>query len=135
MLVDFDVRRQQGMDFFTGESIIMNYGSDGLQLQCLTNMQLFISQDIKRWTGVLWITWVIVMFWTFILTAPIHCRGSSGDKKQTHLRMASEKMYWLSLFWTIPLNNQHKACVTFLNFNVYLDNFFFSSFMMQQFQN
>ncbi len=24
--VDFDVRRQQGMDFFTGGSIIMEYG-------------------------------------------------------------------------------------------------------------
>ncbi len=26
MSVDFDVREQQGMDFFTGGSIIMNYG-------------------------------------------------------------------------------------------------------------
>ncbi len=26
MSVDFEVRGQQGMDFFTGESIIMDYG-------------------------------------------------------------------------------------------------------------
>ncbi len=47
--------------------------------------------------------WVIVMFlsavWTLILTAPIHCRGSTGEqvmqcfispnlkKKQTHLHL------------------------------------------------
>ncbi len=47
----------------------------------LTNTQLFASQDINRWTGVVWI---IVMFlsavWTLILTAPIHCRGSIGEE-------------------------------------------------------
>ncbi len=46
----------------------------------LTNMQLFASQDVDWWTGVVWI---IVMFksavWTLILTAPIHCRGSIGQ--------------------------------------------------------
>ncbi len=40
MLVDIDVRGQQGMDFFTGGSIMMDYGlffifarSDGLKLK------------------------------------------------------------------------------------------------------
>ncbi len=66
----------------------------------LINMQLFISQDINWWTGVVWI---IVIFlsavWTLILTAPIHCRWSIGEqemlnfyksvlmKKQTHLHL------------------------------------------------
>ncbi len=64
----------------------------------LTNKQLFALKENKLWTGVVWI---IVMFlsavWTLILTAPIHCRGSTGEqvmlnfsksdvmKKQTHL--------------------------------------------------
>ncbi len=47
----------------------------------LTNTQLLASQDINWWTGVVWI---IVMFlsavWTLILTAPIHCRGSTGEQ-------------------------------------------------------
>ncbi len=47
----------------------------------LTKAQLLDSQDVIRWTGVLWI---IVMFlsavWTLILTAPIHCRGSIGEQ-------------------------------------------------------
>ncbi len=41
----------------------------------VTNMQLFTSQEMNWWTGVVWI---IVMFlsavWTLILTAPIHSR-------------------------------------------------------------
>ncbi len=57
-------------------------------------MQLFTSQDIKYkhrfslhkilnwWTGVMW---TIVMFlsavWTLILTAPIHCTGSTGEQE------------------------------------------------------
>ncbi len=48
----------------------------------LTNTQIFTSQDINWWTGVVWI---IVMFLsavlTLILTAPIHCRASIGEQK------------------------------------------------------
>ncbi len=66
----------------------------------LTNTQLFTSQDINWWTGVVWI---IEMFLsavlTLILTAPIHCRASTDEqvmecnispnlmKKQTHLHL------------------------------------------------
>ncbi len=92
--VDFDVKGQLEMDFFTGGSIIMDYGlfsllarSDGLKLLrinngwFLTNKQFFTSQAVNWWTGEVWIT---VMFlsavWTLILTAPIHCRGSTGEQ-------------------------------------------------------
>ncbi len=44
------------------------------------NIQLFTSQYVNWWTGVVWI---IVMFlsavWTLILTAPIHCRASIAE--------------------------------------------------------
>ncbi len=47
----------------------------------ITNTQLFTSQGVIWWTGFMWI---IVMFlsavWTLILTAPIHCRGSTGEQ-------------------------------------------------------
>ncbi len=79
--------KQQGMHFFPGGSIlwIIDYFGQKQQFKVknalmmdlfLTNMQLLASQDIKWWTGVVWI---IVMFlsavWTLILTAPIHCRA------------------------------------------------------------
>ncbi len=63
--VEFDLRRQQSwmMDLF------------------LKNMQVFTSQDVNWWTGVMWI---IVMFlsavWTLILTAPIHYKGSISEQ-------------------------------------------------------
>ncbi len=47
----------------------------------LTNMQLYTSQDINWWTGVVWITVMFVSaVWTLILTAPIHCKGSIGEQ-------------------------------------------------------
>ncbi len=55
MSVDFDVRGQQGMDFFTG-------GSDSMDLQTPNDKKKnstrnFSSQDINwDWTGVFWIT-------------------------------------------------------------------------------
>ncbi len=83
----------------------------------ITNMQLFTSQDINWWTGVVWIiVMVLSAVWTLILTAPIHCRGSIGEqvmyvmlhfsrsslmKKQTHLhleRPESEYIYSNSSF-------------------------------------
>ncbi len=76
-----------------------------------SNGHHFSLQDVNWWTGVVWI---IVMFlsavWNIILTAPIHCRGSTGDvilhfsksvsmKKQTHLHLEwVEGEYILSLF-------------------------------------
>ncbi len=90
---------QQEMHFFTGGSIIMDYGLVILvkNILMLDLFQLLSSPDVNWWTGVVWI---IVMFlsadWTLILTAPIHCRASIAEtlmqrhistnlmKKQTH---------------------------------------------------
>ncbi len=50
----------------------------------ITNAQLFISQDVNWLTERVDYLWIDVMFlaaaWTLILTAPIHCRGSIGEK-------------------------------------------------------
>ncbi len=82
--------------FFTEESSIMDRGLRsgfvsilaGLNFFFFLLMDLFLankiffaSQDVNWCTGVVWIT---VMFlsalWTLILTAPIHCRGSTGEQ-------------------------------------------------------
>ncbi len=48
-------------------------------------IQLFISEDINWWTGVVWITcgllWCFYQLFGLILTAPIHCRGSIGEQE------------------------------------------------------
>ncbi len=90
MWVDFDVRRQQEMDFFNGGSIIMHYWSDGLKLFLddndnlfLTNMQLFTSQDIIWWIRVMWITcgllwyflWITHLWVTFLWITSHYCDG------------------------------------------------------------
>ncbi len=88
-------------NFFTEGSVIMDYRlfwSVFMMDLFLTNTQLFASQDVNWWTGVMDYLWIIVMFlsavWTLILTAPIHCRGSLVSKwcnatffqkKQTHV--------------------------------------------------
>ncbi len=70
MLVNFDVRGQQGMDVFTGGSIIMYYFAQKWRFR------------VKNWCTE--VMWIIVMFlsavWTLILTAPIHCRASIGEQ-------------------------------------------------------
>ncbi len=50
--------------------------------QLKKNMQLFASQDMNWWTGVVWITCVMFLcaVWTLILMALIHCRGSIGEQ-------------------------------------------------------
>ncbi len=66
--------------------------------------QLFTSQDINWWTGVDFL-WIIVRFlsavWTLILTAPIHCRGSSlqicYDKKTTSVNFHFRVNYSFNL--------------------------------------
>ncbi len=78
MLVDFDVRGQQGMDFLARRnSLKLKYLTDGCFLR---NMQLFTSQYVNWWTYL----WIIMMFlsavWTLILTAPIHSKGSTGEQ-------------------------------------------------------
>ncbi len=41
----------------------------------ITNMQIFPWQEVKWWTEVILLSAV----WILVLTAPIHCRGSTGD--------------------------------------------------------
>ncbi len=58
----------------------------------LTNI---ISQDMNYWT--VDYLWIIVMFlsavWTLIQTAPIHCRGSTGE--QVIWCYISPDLFWL----------------------------------------
>ncbi len=85
--MDFDVR-EQGMDYCF----------------VLTNLQLSLHKTLLESQSHVE-DWIIVMFlsavWTLILVAPIHCRGSTGEKvmrmlnfsktvhmkKQTHLHL------------------------------------------------
>ncbi len=51
----------------------------------LTNTQILDSQDINWWTGVVWITrvllwWFNQLFGLLFLTAPIHCRASIAEQ-------------------------------------------------------
>ncbi len=111
MVVNFDVRGQQEIYFFSGGSEnIMDYGLvfwlevtvSGLKAFMmdlfLTNMQFFTSQVINWWTG---LVWIIVMFlsavWTLILTAPIHYRGSIVE--QVMQCYISPNLFW----WTKKL--------------------------------
>ncbi len=62
VLVEFDVRGKQGMDFFTGESNYRDYE------------QILASQDINWWTGVVGLWWCFyqlfrVSFWRHPFTA------------------------------------------------------------------
>ncbi len=56
------------------------------RVKYITNTQLFASQDINRWTGVVWCGLlmdycdVLSAVWTLILTAPIHYRWSIGEQ-------------------------------------------------------
>ncbi len=128
MTVDFDVREQQGMDFTGGSVIILVFWVINTLTTdlFLTNMQLFSSQDINWWTGVVWITCVLLWcfyhlfglsFWRHPFTAgvTIHCWASDGMlhftksvpmKKQTRLHLRSsegESIFQIFIFgWTIP---------------------------------
>ncbi len=48
-------------------------------------IQLFISEDINWWTGVVWITcgllWCFISCLDSFWLAPIHCRGSTGEQE------------------------------------------------------
>ncbi len=95
MLVDFDVRAQQEIDFFTGGSVIMDYRfifwpeSNSLQLKCLDDgsfsLHIVLSGGLESllvdYCDVLSAICIIYsIIWTLILTAPIHCRGSIGEQ-------------------------------------------------------
>ncbi len=46
----------------------------------LTNLQLYASQDMKRWSVKCGLLWCLYQLFELILTAPIHCRGSIGEQ-------------------------------------------------------
>ncbi len=60
MLVNFYMRGQQEIDFFIRGSVIMHYGlvfwPETIVYGFITNTQLFTSQYINWWTGVVWTT-------------------------------------------------------------------------------
>ncbi len=93
-------------DFFTGESDIMDRGilagsnsfkkKNVLMMDLfLTNTQLFFTQDVNRWTGVVWITcgllWCFYQLFGLILTAPIHCRGSIAEQVMLNFSKSHEE--------------------------------------------
>ncbi len=58
--------------------------------------QLFSSQDVNWWTGVVWITcgllWCFYqLFGRLILTAPIHCRASIDEQVDIMLNFSKSK--------------------------------------------
>ncbi len=68
---------------FNGGSFIKDYG--WFWPEAKLNTQLFASKDINWWTGVVWVACGLLRcffsaVWTLILTAPIHCRGSTGEQ-------------------------------------------------------
>ncbi len=92
--MDFDVKGQQEMDFSLEEVLwFMDlYFVQKWQFKVKTSWWLYFLQDINWWTGV----WIIVMFlsavWTLILTAPIHCSGSTGE--QVMQCYISPNLFW-----------------------------------------
>ncbi len=69
-------------NFFTGAILWEENLYFGQKQHFDVKMQLVTSQDIIWWT--VDYLWIIVMFpsavWTFILTAPIHCRRLIGEQ-------------------------------------------------------
>lgn len=111
----------------------------------ITNLQLFSSQDVNWWTGVVRITCGLLWFflsdvWTLCLTAPIHCSGSIAEQvnlfrinKLIHilygLRMSTLSANVLFLGFTIPLiklvniaGNVHSSRQGFTDLNHFENN-------------
>ncbi len=114
------MRGQQMMDFFfTGGNAIDSFYDLKQEFKLfysvlfLKNMRLLSSQDINRWTGVLWI---IVMslsdVWTLILTAPIHCSGSI-DEEVMESYISPNLLWWRNKLIYI-LDGQRVSKCTFL---------------------
>ncbi len=87
MWEDFDVKGQWDIDFLLEEAllwIIMDIlsKSDDLKIKRLNDGFVSYKHAAFRFTRCY--LWIIVMFlsavWTLILTAPIHCRGSTGEQ-------------------------------------------------------
>ncbi len=128
MWVDFDVRGQEGMDFFSGGSIIMDYrlilvASRGLKhglmfFFFLKNMQILSSQDVNWWTGVVWITcgllWCFyqlfgLSFWRHPFTAedPLVSKWWNATVSQIWWRKNSSTS-WMAWGW---VNVQQTFCL------------------------
>ncbi len=96
ILVYFNVRRQQGMDFWRKSYCGLWTGIlVGLKIKSLNDgLQTFISQDINWWTGVVSITCKILFlsahFWWHLFNwwasdVKLHFSKLFWLKKQTHL--------------------------------------------------
>ncbi len=75
------------------------------------------------WTGLDWsdvdYLWIIVMFlsavWTLILTAPIHCRGSIGEKIMYCIAMYSDHAL-PNLWWICNAKPFSRLCIILFHF-------------------
>ncbi len=84
----------------------------------LTNTQLFASQDINLWTGVVvWITldkMFLSTVWTLILTAPIHYSG--WKNKLIYILDSLSLSEFSASFhfkWTIPVREcDSQPCIS-----------------------
>ncbi len=92
--------------------------------KCLNDKFFFLQtqDDVnwRNWSNCLWIVMFLSAVWTLILTAPIHCRGSTGVqvtldlldfsksvqmKKQTHLHLVA---------WGLITESKFKFLIVFL---------------------
>ncbi len=89
--LDFNVRAQQRMDFFTEGSVIVDYGFEYGQKRRFKvkwwingeNDDLFLTNTVFHFTRHYLMDGrgvdscdVLSVVWTLLLTVPIHCRGS-----------------------------------------------------------
>ncbi len=82
-------------DFFTGESCFSETGNNVSYKHaafCFTRCSLMDLEFV-------WITYRLFLsaFWTLILTAPIHCRGSIGE--QVMKWYISHNLFWWRTTW------------------------------------
>ncbi len=128
---DFDVRRQQEIDFFTGGSIIMEYDIwPGFIVQTCSFSRHKTLIDGLESCGLLEdYCDVFISCSDSHSDIPIHCKGTTGEqvnnatflqicsiKKQTHTSsMPSEWVHFqknIFFAWNIPLSSSHdgKTC-------------------------
>ncbi len=90
--------------FFTGESNIMDRGSDGLKLKtswwiCFLQTQLLSSPDVNWWTGVVWIT--CELLWCFY-----HLFGLSFWRHPFTAEDSLLRQWWIETFLQIWWKNK-----------------------------
>ncbi len=89
MSVDLEVREQQGKDFLKEEALLWIIDCfvqkrQFKKLKCLNDRFVYYKRGFSLHKiliyGVLLITEMfLLVVWTLILTAPIHCRGFVGE--------------------------------------------------------